>query len=125
MLTLVDRNEYKRRQAPPGIRVTRRAFGRDRRYPLTSGYGRNDDWLDGWLLVSAGLSEAVDDGPTAQTLIARQHGREIGHIVGHHAELPLCGSAGHRREYHHFNAGLPQALGNGRCRGPYRASSEE
>ncbi|HEY9150228.1 MAG TPA: NAD+ synthase [Gammaproteobacteria bacterium] len=36
--TLVDRNEYKRRQAPPGVRITRRAFGRDRRYPITSGY---------------------------------------------------------------------------------------
>ena len=35
---LVDRNEYKRRQAPPGVRITGRAFGRDRRYPLTSGY---------------------------------------------------------------------------------------
>jgi NAD+ synthase (glutamine-hydrolysing) len=35
---LVDRNEYKRRQAPPGVRITQRAFGRDRRYPLTSGY---------------------------------------------------------------------------------------
>lgn len=35
---LVDRNEYKRRQAPPGVRITRRAFGRDRRYPLTSGF---------------------------------------------------------------------------------------
>lgn len=35
---LVDRNEYKRRQAPPGIRITTRAFGRDRRYPITSGY---------------------------------------------------------------------------------------
>lgn len=35
---MVDRNEYKRRQAPPGIRITSRAFGRDRRYPITSGY---------------------------------------------------------------------------------------
>jgi len=35
---LVDRNEYKRRQAPPGVKITRRAFGRDRRYPLTSGF---------------------------------------------------------------------------------------
>jgi NAD+ synthase (glutamine-hydrolysing) len=35
---LVDRNEYKRRQAPPGVRITKRAFGRDRRYPVTSGY---------------------------------------------------------------------------------------
>lgn len=35
---LVDRNEYKRRQAPPGVRISRRAFGRDRRYPIISGY---------------------------------------------------------------------------------------
>ncbi len=35
---MVRRNEYKRRQAPPGVRVSRRAFGRDRRYPLTSGW---------------------------------------------------------------------------------------
>ncbi len=35
---MVDRNEYKRRQAPPGARVTSRAFGRDRRFPLTSGF---------------------------------------------------------------------------------------
>ncbi|AGA90937.1 NAD+ synthetase [Thioflavicoccus mobilis 8321] len=35
---LVDRNEYKRRQAPPGVRITSRAFGRDRRYPITSGF---------------------------------------------------------------------------------------
>ena len=35
---LVDRNEYKRRQAPPGVRITTRAFGRDRRYPITSGF---------------------------------------------------------------------------------------
>jgi len=41
VLRLVDINEYKRRQAAPGIRITRRAFGRDRRYPITSGYGRS------------------------------------------------------------------------------------
>ena len=35
---LVDRNEYKRRQAPPGVRISQRAFGRDRRYPITSGF---------------------------------------------------------------------------------------
>ncbi len=35
---LVDHNEYKRRQAPPGVRISRRAFGRDRRYPLSSGW---------------------------------------------------------------------------------------
>jgi len=38
VLDLVKRNEYKRRQAPPGVRVSRRAFGRDWRYPITSGY---------------------------------------------------------------------------------------
>lgn len=38
VLRLVDINEYKRRQAPIGPRVTRRGFGRDRRYPITSGW---------------------------------------------------------------------------------------
>jgi NAD+ synthase len=32
--------EYKRRQAPPGVKITRRAFGRDRRYPITNGFLR-------------------------------------------------------------------------------------
>jgi NAD+ synthase (glutamine-hydrolysing) len=35
---LLYRNEYKRRQSPPGPKVTNKAFGRDRRYPITSGY---------------------------------------------------------------------------------------
>ena len=39
VVAMVDRNEYKRRQAPPGVRITPRAFGRDRRYPITSGFG--------------------------------------------------------------------------------------
>ena len=38
VLEMVKRNEYKRRQAPPGIRISSRAFGRDWRYPITSGY---------------------------------------------------------------------------------------
>ena len=38
VLEMVKRNEYKRRQAPPGIRISRRAFGRDWRYPITSRY---------------------------------------------------------------------------------------
>lgn len=38
VIGLVDRAEYKRRQAPPGIKVTERAFGRDRRMPITNGY---------------------------------------------------------------------------------------
>jgi len=35
---MLDRAEYKRRQAPPGVKITSRAFGRDRRYPLTNGF---------------------------------------------------------------------------------------
>ena len=38
VFALVDRNEYKRRQAPPGIKITPRAFGRDRRMPITNAY---------------------------------------------------------------------------------------
>ena len=38
VVSLVKISEYKRRQAAPGIRITRRAFGRDRRYPITSGF---------------------------------------------------------------------------------------
>ena len=38
VIRLVDRNEYKRRQAAPGVRISKKAFGRDRRYPITSGY---------------------------------------------------------------------------------------
>ena len=38
VLEMVKRNEYKRRQAPPGVRISNRAFGRDWRYPITSGY---------------------------------------------------------------------------------------
>ena len=38
---LVDKSEYKRRQAPPGIKITPRAFGRDRRLPITN-------WFKGW-----------------------------------------------------------------------------
>jgi NAD+ synthase (glutamine-hydrolysing) len=41
VLDMVKRNEYRRRQAPPGVRVSRRAFGRDWRYPITSGYRRS------------------------------------------------------------------------------------
>jgi NAD+ synthase (glutamine-hydrolysing) len=38
ILGMIKRNEYKRRQAPPGVRISRRAFGRDWRYPITSGF---------------------------------------------------------------------------------------
>ncbi len=38
VIGMVDRSEYKRRQAPPGIKITPRAFGKDRRMPITNGY---------------------------------------------------------------------------------------
>lgn len=38
VIGMVTRNEYKRRQAAPGVRISQRAFGRDRRYPITSGF---------------------------------------------------------------------------------------
>jgi NAD+ synthase (glutamine-hydrolysing) len=36
VIRLVDRNEYKRRQAPPGVKITPKAFGKDRRLPMTN-----------------------------------------------------------------------------------------
>jgi NAD+ synthase (glutamine-hydrolysing) len=39
VVRMVDRSEYKRRQAPPGIRITPKAFGRDRRLPITNRFG--------------------------------------------------------------------------------------
>ena len=38
VVRMVDRTEYKRRQAPPGIKITPKAFGRDRRLPITNRY---------------------------------------------------------------------------------------
>jgi NAD+ synthase (glutamine-hydrolysing) len=45
VIKMVLRNEYKRRQAAPGIRISEKAFGRDRRYPITSGYLKNVEAL--------------------------------------------------------------------------------
>ena len=42
VVKMVDRNEYKRRQAPVGPRISQRAFGRDRRYPITNGWQPGD-----------------------------------------------------------------------------------
>ena len=42
VLTMVDRSEYKRRQAPAGIKITPKAFGKDRRMPITNRYGYVD-----------------------------------------------------------------------------------
>jgi NAD+ synthase (glutamine-hydrolysing) len=41
VIALVDKNEYKRRQAAPGVRISAKAFGRDRRFPIISGYKYN------------------------------------------------------------------------------------
>ena len=38
VIALVDGSEYKRRQAPIGIKITHRALGKDRRMPITNGY---------------------------------------------------------------------------------------
>jgi NAD+ synthase (glutamine-hydrolysing) len=38
VINMVDRAEYKRRQAPPGIKISTKAFGRDRRLPITNRY---------------------------------------------------------------------------------------
>lgn len=43
VITMVDRSEYKRRQAPPGVKITERAFGRDRRLPITNRF-RSEQW---------------------------------------------------------------------------------
>jgi NAD+ synthase (glutamine-hydrolysing) len=44
VIRMVDRSEYKRRQAPPGIKISTKAFGRDRRLPITNRYeGRAED----------------------------------------------------------------------------------
>jgi NAD+ synthase (glutamine-hydrolysing) len=44
IVKMVDRSEYKRRQSPPGIKITPKAFGRDRRLPITS-------WYQGWTRI--------------------------------------------------------------------------
>ena len=41
VISAVDRNEYKRRQAPPGVKITPRAFGKDRRLPIVNRYRQN------------------------------------------------------------------------------------
>jgi len=38
VIQLIDNSEYKRRQAPPGIKITQRAYGRDRRYPIVNAF---------------------------------------------------------------------------------------
>jgi NAD+ synthase (glutamine-hydrolysing) len=42
VIRMVDRNEYKRRQSPPGVKITHKAFGRDRRLPITNRYNHGN-----------------------------------------------------------------------------------
>jgi NAD+ synthase (glutamine-hydrolysing) len=57
VINMVDHSEYKRRQAPPGIKITSRAFGKDRRLPITNGYRDLPDVPD-----QKGLEEAAKEG---------------------------------------------------------------
>ncbi len=60
---LIDLAEYKRRQNPPGIRITEKAFGKDRRMPITHAYsGLEDGGLDG-----SGLEDSPDDSNSEST----------------------------------------------------------
>ena len=43
VLNMVDKSEYKRRQSPPGIKITPKAFGRDRRMPITNKYSKSKE----------------------------------------------------------------------------------
>jgi len=43
-MRLVDHSEYKRRQGAPGIKITPKAFGRDRRMPITNGFREERPW---------------------------------------------------------------------------------
>jgi NAD+ synthase (glutamine-hydrolysing) len=45
VIRMVDRNEYKRRLSPPGIKITPKAFGKDRRLPITNRYSQNQDTI--------------------------------------------------------------------------------
>jgi NAD+ synthase (glutamine-hydrolysing) len=45
VIRMVDRNEYKRRQSPPGVKITPKAFGKDRRLPITNRYSPCEDTM--------------------------------------------------------------------------------
>ncbi|MGD0078267.1 MAG: hypothetical protein ABSB91_06545, partial [Sedimentisphaerales bacterium] len=46
VIRMVDRNEYKRRQSPPGVKITPKAFGKDRRLPITNYYKNGGQMTD-------------------------------------------------------------------------------
>ncbi len=56
VVRMVDRSEYKRRQAPPGVKITPKAFGRDRRLPITS-------WYRPWTSLEAAVPRSHDPQP--------------------------------------------------------------
>jgi NAD+ synthase (glutamine-hydrolysing) len=58
VVQLIDRSEYKRRQAPPGVKITTRAFGKDRRLPITN-------WFREWTLPAP--ARGAPGGPRSQT----------------------------------------------------------
>jgi NAD+ synthase (glutamine-hydrolysing) len=63
--SMVDRTEYKRRQAPPGVKITHRAFGKDRRLPITN-------WFREWEAPSP--ARGAPDGPRGERAV-RPKGR--------------------------------------------------
>ena len=63
---MLDRAEYKRRQAPPGVKITSRAFGRDRRYPITNAFQA----------PGAMPREAADPGETPRAPVPKSNGGE-------------------------------------------------
>ncbi|HLT00764.1 MAG TPA: hypothetical protein VK001_01235, partial [Geminicoccaceae bacterium] len=59
----LDLAEYKRRQAPPGVKITRKAFGRDRRYPITNAFRK----------IGIGGQGQPDQPPDSDTARAAGH----------------------------------------------------
>src|SRR5262249_52684900 len=64
VIRLVDINEYKRRQAAPGVKITPRAFGRDRRMPITNRFRSWTNLLQFW---SNGYVKAAFTSPLGQS----------------------------------------------------------
>jgi NAD+ synthase (glutamine-hydrolysing) len=63
VIQLVDRSEYKRRQAPPGVKITPRAFGRDRRMPIVNRYSPNSRGESPPTTARSGQSPSVAHPP--------------------------------------------------------------
>ena len=69
VIAMVDRSEYKRRQAPPGIRITPKAFGRDRRLPITNRFTR------------LGEAAAARPGRTAMVIRTRAQSAALSSLI--------------------------------------------